>query len=73
MTAERTGGCILAEASNRAAGPARREGGVNIADVRTIRTAPEGIHPVAVRAGTYETGLYGVGCATFAQCPPAVR
>ena len=44
-----------------------------IRDVRTILTAPAGIDLVVVRVDTSETGLYGLGCATFTQRALAVR
>ena len=53
-------------------GPTGKEGGVKIADMRTICTAPEGTRLVVVKVETDEPGLYGVGCATFTQRPLAV-
>lgn len=40
--------------------------GVKIKDIRTICTAPEGINLVTVKVETSQSGLYGLGCATFA-------
>lgn len=40
---------------------------VRITGVRAIATAPEGIPLVVVRVDTSDDGLYGLGCATFAQ------
>ncbi|MET8005664.1 enolase C-terminal domain-like protein [Nonomuraea glycinis] len=40
---------------------------LRITAVRPIVTAPEGVPLVVVRVDTSEPGLYGLGCATFAQ------
>jgi mannonate dehydratase len=45
---------------------------VQIRDVRTICTAPDGIRLVIVKIETTEPELYGLGCATFTQRPLAV-
>ena len=45
---------------------------LRITGVRTIVTAPEGQPLVVVRVDTSEPGLYGLGCATFAQRYAAV-
>ena len=41
--------------------------GLRIAGVRAIVTAPEGHPLVVVRVDTSDSGLYGLGCATFTQ------
>ena len=43
-----------------------------IANIRTILTAPDGIALVVVRVDTDQDGLYGLGCATFTQRPTLV-
>lgn len=40
---------------------------VTIRDVKVICCAPQKINLVTVKVETSEPGLYGVGCATFAQ------
>lgn len=50
----------------------RHDEGVRISDVRAICTAPDGVRLVLVKISTTTDGLYGLGCATFAQRPSAV-
>ncbi len=38
---------------------------ITIRDIETFETAPEGINLLVVRVQTSESGLYGLGCATF--------
>lgn len=44
-----------------------------IKDIRVILTAPAGSRLVVVRVETSDTGLYGLGCATFTQRHLAVK
>ena len=46
---------------------------LEIRDVRTILTAPDGIDLVAVKVETSEPGLHGLGCATYTQRALAVQ
>ena len=45
---------------------------MEITNVKTILTAPNGTRLVVVKIETSEPGLYGIGCATFTQRPLAV-
>jgi mannonate dehydratase len=44
-----------------------------IKDIKTILTAPEGIHLIVVKVITDKKGLYGLGCSTFAYREKAVQ
>ena len=46
---------------------------ITIEDVKTITTQPAGSRLVIVKVTTSESGLYGVGCATFTQRFSAVQ
>lgn len=46
---------------------------IKIRDVKVILTAPEGINLIVVKVETTESGLYGLGCATFAYRHVAVK
>jgi mannonate dehydratase len=46
---------------------------ITIQDVHTILTQPDGSHLVIVKLITSESGLYGLGCATFTQRYHAVH
>jgi mannonate dehydratase len=56
------GGAVPALATQASAGDR-----LLITDVRAILTAPAGIRLVVVKVLTNQSGLYGVGCATFTQ------
>lgn len=45
---------------------------LKITRVRAFQTAPDGIRLIIVRIETNVPGLYGLGCATFAQRPSVV-
>lgn len=47
--------------------------GLRITGVRAVVTAPEGAPLVMVRVDTSDSGLYGLGCATFTQRFHSVR
>ena len=46
---------------------------LKITDIATILTAPNRIRLVIVKVSTSESGLYGLGCATFTQRPHVVQ
>jgi mannonate dehydratase len=52
--------------------PWRNRDGLRVTGVRSVVTAPEGTPLVVVRVDTSESGLYGLGCATFTQRYAAV-
>src|SRR3954469_644641 len=45
---------------------------LRITNVKTIRTAPDGIGLTVVKVETNEPGFYGVGCASYLTRPAAV-
>ncbi|MBD2872527.1 enolase C-terminal domain-like protein [Paenibacillus arenilitoris] len=46
---------------------------LQIANVKALLTAPDGVNLIVVKVETTEPGLYGVGCATFTQRHLSVR